>query len=99
MSKINFSKSASRFLALFLALVMLLSFAACDKDDKNPVDTDEETEGNDETKQDDGIVSNVPKTLTFNNQEVRLWVSPSEMTKSADSYSGSSVCFRIQTCF
>lgn len=82
MSKINFSKSASRFLALFLALVMLFSFAACNKDENDPVDTDEETEDVEESTKDDGIVSNVPATLKFNNQEVRLWIANSEMTKN-----------------
>ena len=82
MSKINFSKAASRFLALFLALVMLFSFAACNKDENDPVDTDEETEDVEESTKDDGIVSNVPSTLRFNNQEVLLWVANSESSKN-----------------
>ena len=81
MTDTNFSKAASRFLALFLAIVMLLSFAACGKDEDDLVDTDEETE-NEESTEDDGIVSNVPAALTFNNQEVRLWIANSEATKN-----------------
>ena len=81
MSNTRFSKSFSRLLALLLALVLMLSFAACD-DKEEPADDPKDTTAEEESTDDGGIPSNVPADVLFKNQEVRLWIANSEMTKN-----------------
>lgn len=69
-------------LSLLLALVMLLSFAACGGGE-DPVDTEAATDGGGEETTDDGkIPSNIPKTLKFSNQEVRVSIANGEANKN-----------------
>lgn len=82
MKTVDQSKVLLRVLSLFLALVMLLSLAACGGG-ADPVETEEETdEGGEETTDDGKIPSNIPGTLKFPNQEVRISISSDERNKN-----------------
>ena len=82
MNTTTYSRLSLRAIALLLTLVMLFAFAACTGGD-DPVDTTENPDGGvEETTEEGKIPSNLPATLKFNNQEVRVSISSDERNKN-----------------
>lgn len=79
MNNTSISKVTLRMLALALALITMFSFVACGGD---PTGTEETTQGEENTTEESGIPSNLPETLKFNNQEVRIYIASDDTSKN-----------------